>query len=98
MPIQLFSFIAGLYYLVFGILGLFPALLYPPPARPEFQPDTLMASNYGYLLNFLPANLPHNILYILIGVIGILASLFYASSKVYSRSLFALAILLVLLG
>src|SRR2546423_1601695 len=98
MPAQVFSFIAGLYYLVFGILGLLPALLWPPPARPEYQADTLITSDYGYLLDFLPTNFPHNVLYILVGVIGILAGLFYGSSKVYARTLFGLATILVLLG
>jgi hypothetical protein len=98
MPIQLFTFVAGLYYLIFGILGFFPFLIYPAPARPEFQQLALINFGYGYLLNFLPTNVLHNIVYVLIGVVGILAALFYELSRLYSRALFASAALAVILG
>jgi len=98
MCTQLYTFGAGLFYLTLGILGLFPRFVYAPPARPEYMRLLLVNADYGYLLDFLPTNLTHDVLYILIGVPAILASVFYPTARLYCKGLFAIAAMMTIAG
>jgi len=98
VAVQIYIFVAGLFYLVFGVLGLFPAFLYPPPARPEYMQVGIINARYGYLLDFLPTNLPHDIVFILLGVPAILASLFYGSSRFFARVIFVMTAMATMAG
>jgi hypothetical protein len=96
MATRMFAIINGLIYTAIGILACLPTFLW----RPERAQLRMVDYHWGggFLGGFLEVNLPHNILWILIGVGGLLASVTYATSKMYGQAVFAVATLFVLWG
>lgn len=98
MAAQAFSFVIGLIFLAGGICGFIPRLLTRPPDRLEWGHALALRLSYGYEFGFLPTNLLHNLLYLLIGAAGILAVFSFQSAKRHSQALCGLSLLLVFLG
>ena len=97
MSAKVCVFLTGLVYVFFGVAGLFPDLVYPPPPRIIYYQMPIVG-HWGYLFTWLPVNLPHDCLYIAIGGLGILASPLRATAILYARATFFLMILLVGIG
>ena len=96
MAVRLFALFAGLGYTILGIVASIPNFLWEPAmARPEQYGIRL---GRGFLYGLLPVNIPHNLLWIVLGVGGIVASASYASARTYARLLFVITLLLALLG
>jgi hypothetical protein len=79
-----FALIAGVVYLVAGLLAFVPATLVPPP--PD-APPTTFALFYGYFLGLFPVNALHSALHVVLGVWGIVAASREPRAVRYARAL-----------
>ena len=95
MKTSTFAFLAGLAYLVAGLLGLVPAMLMPPPAD---APPTTFTLLYGYLLGLFPVNVVHSALHLAIGAWGIAAWRRASDPALFARALALLYGALAVLG
>ena len=96
MATRLFALCGGLIYTILGILGFIPHFLWEPEmSRLRMDHARFHA---GWLGGFIPVNWPHNILWLIIGVGGIVAFAAYAWSKAFSRGLFVVTILFTFVG
>lgn len=83
MTARTFALVIGIAFTAAGILGFVPALVSPPPANaPEVMP---MA--HGYLLGLFPVNALHNVVHLVIGLLGIAAWKGMLSPVRYSQGL-----------
>lgn len=94
MLVRRFALIAGLIYLVVGILGFIPGLVHPPHAPRELMID----AGYGRLLGIFPINVIHNVVHLLIGTWGVLAWKTFGGARGFARGLAVLYGLLAVLG
>lgn len=97
MPTRLFSLFAGLAYLILGICGFVPALKSSGPYPVGYGP-TAVSTGYGMLFGWIPVNAVHNVLYVLVGLGGVVAAIAYPIAKGYVRGLFFFATLLAFMG
>ena len=95
MKSSTFAMVAGLAYLAVGILGLVPALLFPPPTG---APATSFALLYGYLFGLWPVNVLHTALHISVGFWGLCAWRRKCSAVSYARALAVVFAALAVLG
>jgi hypothetical protein len=82
-PVQNFALIVGVLYVVIGIMGFIPALVKEPPTSPEMV-GLGFKTGYGYLMGLFPINPLHNVVHLLIGFLGIAASIALDSARLYS--------------
>ncbi|NJM75806.1 MAG: DUF4383 domain-containing protein [Acaryochloridaceae cyanobacterium RU_4_10] len=93
---QYFSLIAGIFFLVLGLMGLIPGLVhYAAATSPTSE---AYGMGYGYILGAIPTNGIHNFIRIVAGVAGIVASLTLGSARTYSRAIAVFYGLFALLG
>ena len=97
MSAKVCVFFVGLVYLFFGIAGLFPSLVDPPPPQSIYYEMTIIG-HWGYLFTWLPVNLIHNIVYLIIGGLAIPASLLRPIATFYARIIFFVMVSFVILG
>ena len=71
MNTRTFTLLVGIAFLVAGALGFVPGLVYAPHAA---APDLRVATGYGYLLGLFPVNVLHDIVHLVIGFAGVMAS------------------------
>jgi len=95
MSTKAFALIIGIAFTLAGLIGMFPAALTPPPPEaPALRFDVL----YGYLLGLFPVNLAHNLVHLVIGILGLAASSGERHARLYSRGLAVLYGALGVLG
>lgn len=70
MAARYFALVAGIAFLVVGLAGFLPGAIQSPP---EGAPGLTVASWYGYLFGLFPVNAVHNVIHLVIGVIGLAA-------------------------
>ncbi|HTW95042.1 MAG TPA: DUF4383 domain-containing protein [Tepidisphaeraceae bacterium] len=87
MAAKFVVFLTGLIYLFFGICGFIPSLVIMPPPRLRFY-ILPMIGHWGFLFNWLPVNIVHNIVYILIGCFALLASVTRPTAIKCAKGLF----------
>jgi len=97
MASKISALIIGFVYLFFGISGLFPSFLYLPPHRLRYF-EMEMIGRWGFLFGWLPSNLVHSIVYIILGAAGVLTCLSFAMAIRYCRGMFAITLLFTVLG
>ncbi len=95
MQTRLFSLIVGVVYLLVGVLGFIPALRTTPPAN---APSLDVTAGYGYLLGHFPVNALHDVVHLLIGLVGVIAFARLEFSRLFLRTLFLVYGLLACLG
>ncbi|GAC1445765.1 MAG: hypothetical protein NVSMB52_08190 [Chloroflexota bacterium] len=95
MQTRLFSLGIGIIYLLVGVAAFVPALY---TSVPSDAPTLHMTTSYGYFLGLFPVNALHDVVHILIGLAGILASARIASARYYSQTLFLAYGLLTVMG
>lgn len=95
MQTRLFALVFGAVYVVVGIAGLIPALYSAPPAG---APHVAITADYGYLLGLFPVNVAHDLIHILVGVLGIICASRVGSARYYSQGLFLVFGLLSIWG
>jgi hypothetical protein len=95
MQTKNFALIAGLIFLVVGVLGFFPAFRMIPP---DHAPHLAVEGQYGYLFGLFPVNVLHNLVHVVIGIWGLLAYRSFESARVYSKSLAVIYGILAVMG
>lgn len=95
MHARTFSLLAGVAFLLIGILGLVPAALTPLPAD---APAVSIQQSHGALLGLFPVNALHSGAHIIFGVWGLLAYAGMAGTVMYARGVAVIYALLTVLG
>ncbi len=95
MSIRYFALALGIVYTLVGLLGFLPGITQPPPPN---APTLAVDAGYGFLLGLFPINVLHNIVHLLIGVLGIAASRRLAGARAYARGLAVVYGLLAIMG
>ena len=83
---QYFALITGIFFFLVGVMGFIPGFVQEPTATPDTA-GLAFTSGYGYLLGLFPINVLHNIVHLLVGILGIVASVSLGSSRLYSGAL-----------
>ena len=92
MTTRQFALVLGLGFIVAGIAGFFPTPAVPPE-------DLTQTHGFGHALGILPVNTLHNIVHIVFGLLGILASRgMLMSARAYAQFVAVAYGLLVVLG
>ena len=92
--IRTFALVFGIIYVLVGILGFIPAL----STHPADAPHLSVESGHGYLMGLFPINILHNIVHLIIGVWGIVASRSLGGARLYAQALAIVYGLLAVLG
>lgn len=91
--VRTFARVAGIIYLLVGILGFIPSLLSSPTG-----PDLAVDAFHGRLLGLFPVNLMHNLVHIAIGLWGLSAARSLGASVGFARGLTVLYAVLAVMG
>ena len=95
MNTRTFALVAGIVYVLVGVLGFVPGAVSPPPVD---SPHLAVQHNYGYLLGLFPVNTPHNIVHVAIGLWGLASYGSLSAAKTFAAGLAILYALLAVLG
>lgn len=93
MLTRYFALVAGIIYLLVGLLGFVPGL-----RAPYSGPDLAIGASSGLLLGLFPINLVHNLVHLAIGIWGIAAYRSFNGAIAFARGLTILYVLLAILG
>lgn len=94
---QYFARTVGIIYVLVGVMGLIPGLVKEPAITPD-SAGLAVTLSYGDLLGLFPINAFHNLVHLIVGVLGILASIALDSSRLYSGVLALFYGVLALMG
>jgi hypothetical protein len=92
--VRKFALLFGIVYLVVGVLGFVPGIV--QPARDHH--GLVVEAGHGYLMGLFPINLLHNIVHLLVGLLGVLGSRSVPGAVRYARGLAIFYGLLAVLG
>lgn len=95
MAVRYFALIAGLAYVLVGILGFFPGAVQDPAAT---DPSLAIDSGYGRLLGIFPVNVLHNLVHLALGVWGVIAYREWVAARGYARGLAIIYGVLTVMG
>jgi uncharacterized membrane protein len=92
----------GTIFLLLGIAGFIPGFLSLPPeglnsGGISLDADSLYAKGFGYLFAAFPTNLIHNLVHLLVGILGIAAAT-TGNAKLYNRGFAISYALIALMG
>jgi len=77
-----FAKIAGIAFVLVGLMGFIPGITQsPPPTAPDLAVDT----SYGWLMGLFPVNAMHNLVHIALGAWGIAAARGWDSARTFAR-------------
>jgi hypothetical protein len=93
---QSFSFITGIFFLVIGIMGVIPGLVHYADVTSKVS--DVYNIGYGYIAGVIPTNGVETFIRIVVGVLGIAASISLGSAYIYSRALSVFYGLFAILG
>ena len=96
-PGQYFALITGIIYVLVGVMGFIPGFVKAPTATPDMA-GLAYTTGYGYLLGLFPINILYNFVHLLVGVLGIVASVSLGSTRLYSGALALFYALLAVMG
>lgn len=94
MRLRYFALVAGILFLLLGILGFIPGLLSLPVSAPMLKVST----GYGYLFSLFPVNIVHNLIYLAIGAWGIVSYRREFNARLFARSMAIFFCSLAILG
>jgi hypothetical protein len=93
MSTRTFALLFGIVFLLVGVAGFVPGLVQPlHPEHPPVQFDG------GQLLGLFPINLLHNVVHVLFGLWGLLASRSLGNSVMYARGVAIIYAVLTVAG
>lgn len=95
MSVRYFAMVAGLVYLLVGVLGFIPGAKTMPHGG---DPSLAVHQGYGYLLGLFPVNILHNLVHLAIGFWGIAAYSSFDAARTFSRALAIIYGLLAVMG
>jgi len=79
-----FALVAGVIYIIVGILGFIPGLVREPSLN---APEVEVTANYGYLFGLFPVNILHTLFHLAIGVWGVIAARRPHAARRYAQSI-----------
>ena len=88
-----FALILGIVFLVIGAAGFIPGLV-----TPHSHPDVTVTTGLGLELSLFPVNVLHDIVHLLFGVWGLLASRSLAGSRAYGKGVAIIYAVLTVMG
>jgi len=94
MSTRTMAMVFGIAFLVIGAGGFIPGMNHE--ATPH--PDLTMTHGFGHALGLFPANTLHNIVHVLFGLWGVLASRSHDGSRIYFRGVAIIYGLLTVMG
>jgi Domain of unknown function (DUF4383) len=83
-PGQYFALFTGIFFIVFGVLGFIPALQHPINV---IEARDGVEVQLGYLFGLFPVNPIENGIYIIVGILGLVAAIGLGGARIYGRSL-----------
>jgi hypothetical protein len=83
MTTRTFALIAGIVYLLVGLLGFIGGLNVPPVDGPALS----VPAGYGYLLGLFPVNILHNLVHLGIGAWGLASYRNYCPARTFAAGL-----------
>lgn len=95
MATRYFALILGIFYLIVGILGFFPALLQTIPMD---EPNVFVDFLKGRLLGIFPVNVLHTLVHLGVGIWGIVAYRTLTSSRGFAKGIAVIFGVLFLMG
>jgi hypothetical protein len=95
MKAPAFSRLFGVLFLLVGALGFAPWATSPAPLGAQYL---ALGGNYGFIFGLFAVNGAHDLVHILVGGWGVLASFGFRGSVIYLRFLACFYLLLVVLG
>ena len=95
MDVRRFALLAGVQFVLFGLLGFLPGVTQPPPAG---APPLAVDAGYGMLLGVLPVNILHNLFHLGSGILALVASRSFSNARLFARGLAVVYGLLTMLG
>jgi hypothetical protein len=84
MKARYFALISGIVLVLFGIFGFIPGMVATPGTG---GPPVNFKAGYGYLLEAFPINVLDNIVYIAVGIWGLVSYRSYMRARSYGRGL-----------
>lgn len=97
MATRYFALIAGIVYLLVGLLGFVPAAN-PVPAGAGPDPALSVIQFYGHQLGHFPINVLHNVVHLAIGLWGLASYRSFNGARTFARGLAIFYALLAILG
>ena len=94
---QYFTLIIGIIFVLIDVMGYIPGFVKEPMVTPDMA-GLSFTSGYGYLLGLFPINVLHNVVHLLVGLLGIVASVSLGSARLYSGVLALFYGLLTVMG
>ncbi len=95
MNVRDFAKIAGIAFILVGVLGFVPGITQAPPPG---APDLAVETSYGWLLGLFPINLLHNLVHIALGAWGLAAARAFHSARLYARGTAIIYAVLAVMG
>lgn len=95
MSTRTFALIAGIVYVLVGLLGFVPSFRYESTVAAPGPPIDV---SYSYLFGLFPVNMLHNLVHIGVGLWGLAASPSIPRARLFARGLTILYGLLAVLG
>src|SRR5262249_51648030 len=83
VPTRYWALVSGIVFVLVGLLG-FVSKLTPLPYGP---PPIAVDAGYGFLFGVFPVNVLHNLVHLVIGVLGIIAYRSFDGALLYARGL-----------
>lgn len=84
MKARYFALISGIVFVLLGIFGFIPGMVATPGTG---GPSVELKAGYGYLLEAFPINVLDNIVYIAVGIWGLVSYRSYMRARSYGRGL-----------
>jgi hypothetical protein len=99
MRTRYFAAVVGVVYLLVGILGFIPASLSPPGVVGPAEGQELAVNTlHGRLLGLFPVNVLHDLVHVVIGILGIAAYTSFDRARTFARGLAILYAVLTVMG
>ncbi len=84
MATRYFALATGIGYVLVGVLGFVPGMTQSPP---DGSPSLAVDAGYGYLFGLFPINILHNIIHLVVGMLGLVVYREYDWARTFGRGL-----------
>ncbi len=96
MKTRYFAMVIGIVYLLVGVMGFVPA--FRTMDASHTMPNLAVNATNGFLVGLFPINVLHNIVHLLVGVLGVGMASKFATAQAFSRGLAIFYGLLAVMG
>lgn len=95
MDIKRFTYVAGIVFVVVGILGFIPGVTTAPHVN---DPNLAIETAYGRLFGLFPVNAVHNLVHIALGLWALAVANDFAKSRIYCKATAIIYAVLMVMG